>query len=200
MSSETETQPRRVMWSPLIRGVVAVLFGLLALFWPGITVLALVLVFGAFAIVDGVMAIGGAISARRESGGSRTLYGVMGALGIIAGVVAFFWPAITAIALAWVIAFWAIFTGALEIGAAFTSKSWSGHFGWLALISGALSVILGILIAVQPGAGAVALAWLIGALALVWGIVLILAGFGARPASSGAGQQFPGGGTTATET
>lgn len=189
----TQIEHRGIWWAALIRGIVAVLFGLLALFWPGVTVFALVLVFGAFAIVDGIMAFGGSFTATEENPGARFFYAVMGGLGVIAGIVAFAWPGITAIALAWVIAFWAIFSGALEMAAAFSSKSWDGRFGWLAFISGALSAILGILIIFQPAAGAVALAWMIGALALVWGIVLILAGSGVREATRQAGGDISGG-------
>ena len=98
-----------------LRGLAAVIFGLLALVWPEITVLALVLVFGAYAFVDGVFALVAAVRGRQLAGGSRAWLVLEGLLGIGAGIVAVVWPDITALALLWVIAFWAVLTGVLEI-------------------------------------------------------------------------------------
>lgn len=171
---------RLLWWPPVIRGVIAILFGMLAVLWPAITLLALVILFGVYAIVDGLVAIAGAVSGRREDGTSRTMLGVMGAIGLAIGVLALFWPAITAIALAWLIAFWALFTGILEVSASFRLRQATGAFPWLMFGSGLLSVVLGVVIAFMPGRGAVGLVWAIGVLSVVDGIALIALGLDVR--------------------
>lgn len=165
--------PQLLWWPPVIRGVLAVLFGALAVVWPRITLLALVILFGVYAVVDGVTAIGSAVTGRGADGSSRIMLGIMGALGVAAGVVALFWPAITAIALAWLIAFWALFTGILEVSAGFRLRGATGEFPWLMFLSGLLSVVLGVVIAFMPGRGALGLVWAIGVLAIVEGVTLI---------------------------
>src|SRR5919205_344074 len=106
-------QPQRALpmlagnwWALLLRGIAAVLFGLVALFSPAITLFALVIFFGAYALVDGVFAI---VAGVRGSQGHRWLLLAEGALGVLAGLIAFFWPGLTALALLYVIALWAIF-------------------------------------------------------------------------------------------
>jgi hypothetical protein len=113
------TEPQSVLpivagnwWALLLRGIAAVLFGLAALFWPGLTLFVLVIFFGAFALVDGIFAIAAGI---RGSGGRRWLLLAEGVLGVLAGLVVFFWPDITALVLLYVIAAWAIFTGILKV-------------------------------------------------------------------------------------
>lgn len=171
---------RLLWWPPVIRGVIAILFGVLAVLWPAITLLALVILFGVYAIVDGLVAIAGAVSGRREDGTSRIMLGVMGAIGLAIGVLALFWPAITAIALAWLIAFWALFTGILEVSAGFRLREATGTFPWLMFGSGLLSVVLGVVIAFMPGRGAVGLVWAIGVLSVIYGIALIALGLDVR--------------------
>ena len=176
-------------WVILLRGILGVLFGVLAFAWPGATLLALVLVWGAYAIVDGAFALYVAYQARRH--GLRWWpYLLEGLLGIAAGIVAFAWPGITVLALLYVIAAWAILTGAFEIVAAVElRKLIEGE--WLLGLSGVLSIIFGLLVAIQPDAAALAVVWLLGAYALLFGITVIvlafrLRGLGNQPGPAGA--------------
>lgn len=162
----------RTWWILAIRGAVAVLFGLLALIWPQITVFALVLVFGAYALVDGVFALVAAIRGRQLAGGGRGWLVLEGLLGVGAGIVTFVWPSITALALLWVIAFWAVLTGVLEIIAAVRLRRVLDN-EWLLIVAGALSIIFGLILMIWPGTGAIGLVWLIGGYAIVFGIVLL---------------------------
>jgi uncharacterized membrane protein HdeD (DUF308 family) len=126
----------RSWWILAVRGVVAVIFGLLALIWPEITLLALVLVFGAYAFVDGVFALVAAVRGRQLAGGSRAWLVLEGLLGVGAGVVAVLWPDITALALLWVIAVWAVLTGVLEILAAVRLRRVLDNDGLLVVCGG----------------------------------------------------------------
>src|SRR5690349_3859369 len=111
----------RHWWAVALRGAAAILFGVLALVWPGITVLALVLLFGAYALVDGAFTLAAAVGNRNggRTRGDRAWLFARGIAGILTAVIAVVWPGITALALLWVIALWAMVTGALEIVAAF---------------------------------------------------------------------------------
>ncbi|MFF5208953.1 HdeD family acid-resistance protein [Streptosporangium sp. NPDC000396] len=176
----------RTWWVYLIRGACAILFGLLAIIWPGITIYALVILFGAYAIADGVFALFGS-----GRGGSRIWMIIYGILGILAGIAAFVWPQITALALLVLIATWAIVTGIVEIVAAIRlRKEMQGE--WMFIVSGVLSVLFGILLLARPGPGALAVVWLIGTMAIIYGIALIGLAFKVkslgshRPGPSGA--------------
>jgi uncharacterized membrane protein HdeD (DUF308 family) len=161
----------RSWWILAVRAVAAVIFGLLALIWPQITLLALVLVFGAYALVDGVFALVAAARGRQLAGGSRGWLVLEGLLGIGAGIVALLWPGITALALLWVIAFWAVLTGVLEIIAAVRLRRVLDN-EWLLVVAGALSIVFGLILMIWPGSGAIGLVWLIGIYAIAFGIVL----------------------------
>jgi uncharacterized membrane protein HdeD (DUF308 family) len=162
-------------WLVALRGVAAIAFGLIALFMPGITLLALVLLFGAYAIVDGAFKV--VSGARRRADGSRDGWMVLaGILGIAAGVVAAVWPGITALVLLFIIASWAIITGVLEIVAAYQLRDQIEGEALLAL-GGALSIAFGVLAILMPGAGALAVIWLIGAYAVATGIILLIAAY-----------------------
>ncbi len=179
-------------WSLVIRGVAGVLLGVITFAWPGITLGALVLLFGAFVLIDGIAGITGAIRASRrdERWGSLLITGVAG---IVAGILTFLWPGITALALVFVIAAWAIIAGAFEIAAAVRLRRYIEH-EWLLVITGVLSVAFGVLIAMAPLAGALVLAIWVGAYAFVYGILLIALGFRLRkspPQTFGAGGQIP---------
>jgi uncharacterized membrane protein HdeD (DUF308 family) len=168
----------RNWWALVIRGVAALLFGLAALFWPGIALTVLVLLFGAYALVDGVFAV---IAAVRAAGHEPRWWAVLieGIIGILAGAVTLAWPGITALALVYVIAAWAVITGIAEVAAAIKlRKEISGE--WLLALGGIVSVLFGIYLAIAPGAGALALVWIIGIYAIFWGIVLIALGFRLR--------------------
>jgi uncharacterized membrane protein HdeD (DUF308 family) len=181
----------RYWWLLVVRGVVGILFGVLALIWPEATLAALVLLFGAYAIVDGVATLYAAITGRgtgdrafgrdRASGGHRAWLAVEGLLGIGAGLVAFLWPGITALVLLWVIAFWAVLTGAMEIATAIRLRRELEH-EWLLGLAGVASVVFGLLLILLPGTGALALIWLIGTYALLFGVILIVLGLRLRGA------------------
>jgi uncharacterized membrane protein HdeD (DUF308 family) len=165
----------RNWWVLALRGLAAIVFGVLAFVWPGITLWVLVLLFGAYMLVDGIFAIVAAVrAAGREARWWLLL--IEGVLGVLAGLVAFFWPGLTALALLYFIAAWAIVTGILElVGAIKLRQEIEGE--WALGLSGALSVLFGVLLVVIPApAGLLSLVWLIGAYALAFGaLVLVLA-------------------------
>jgi len=159
-------------WLLLLRGIVAILFGVLAFIWPGITLLTLVLFYGAFALADGVLALGHAIMGGNV--GSRWWLALVGIAGIVAGLVTFLMPGLTALVLLFFIAGWAIAMGVFQIvGAIRLRKEIDNE--WSLGLSGALSVLIGIILLVAPGAGALGLIWVIGAEAIVFGILLVMA-------------------------
>jgi uncharacterized membrane protein HdeD (DUF308 family) len=162
-------------WALALRGLVAVLFGLLTFFLPGITLVTLVLLFGAYSLVDGAFNV---VAFFRAASHHWALL-IEGVIGIIAGVITFAWPAITAIALLYVIAFWAILTGIFEIIAGIRLRKVITH-EWLLLVMGVLSFLFGLLILFAPGAGALAIVLWIGAYALVFGIFLLALAFRLR--------------------
>jgi uncharacterized membrane protein HdeD (DUF308 family) len=168
----------RNWWLVVLRGVAAIIFGVLALLNPGAAILGLVLVFGVYALVDGVMAIVSAFY-RRQSDARWWAVALEGLIGVAVGVLAILWPGITAISLLYLIAAWAIITGIMEMVAAVRlRKEITGE--WLLFLAGVLSVIAGIAIAFMPGPGAVAVVWTIAAYALVSGIVMIALGLRLR--------------------
>lgn len=168
----------RNWWLLALRGGVAVLFGIMAWVWPGITALALALLFGAYALVDGITALYHAFKGGVR-GQSRTWLALTGACGVIAGVIALFWPGVTAFALILLIGAWAIITGVTEIVAAIWMRRRIEGEGWH-LLSGALSVVFGLALLVWPGAGGLALIWIIGVFSIAFGLSLIAAAFRLR--------------------
>ncbi|HVX30316.1 MAG TPA: HdeD family acid-resistance protein [Nitrolancea sp.] len=160
----------RNWWLIALRGVIAVIFGILALIWPGLTVLTLVIFFGAYAIVDGVFAIGTAIrhAERRMEWWPELVEGI---IGILFGLVAFIWPGLTALGLLYIIGAWAVITGIAEIAAAVRLRAVINN-EWFLGISGALSVLWGVILFIFPGSGAIALAWVIGIFAIIYGASL----------------------------
>lgn len=179
-------------WVVVLRGLAGMAFGLVTFFAPGISLAALVLVFGAYAFADGVLAIISAI--RREHPGNRWwLLLLEGIAGIAAGVVTLLWPGITALVLLYVIAAWALVTGVLEIAAAIRlRKAIKGE--WLLILSGILSVALGVMLVLWPGPGALALVIWIGAYAFVFGALLLALGLRLRSLrpSTGTSRTVPG--------
>jgi uncharacterized membrane protein HdeD (DUF308 family) len=161
-------------WTLVLRGVVAILFGVLAFIWPGVTLSVLVLLFGAYALVDGIAAI---IVGIKEYGERERWWATLliGAVSVVAGIVTFFMPGITALALLSLIAFWAIAHGVLEIMAAVRLRH-EIEGEWLLGLGGALSIAFGVLMVISPGAGALAVVWWIAAFALVYGAVLVTLG------------------------
>ena len=161
-------------WVVGLRGILGIIFGLICLLTPGIAVQVFVILFAAYMLVDGVFAIISGIRAARngERWGLLLLEGVVD---IAAGAVAVLWPAITLVALIWVIAVWAIISGALMLGAAFGLNLDHGRW-WLAL-GGIASIIFGVLLVIEPLVGAVVLTMWVGAYAIVFGGVLLVLAF-----------------------
>ncbi|HEY7066700.1 MAG TPA: HdeD family acid-resistance protein [Chloroflexota bacterium] len=165
-------------WMLLVRGAVALLFAVLAIVWPGITLTALVYLFGVYAFVDGVFVLWlGGVAAQANRRWWPFL--LEGFAGIGAGVLSFVAPGAVALALVFLIAAWAIVTGLAEIVAAIELRKYiDGE--WALGLAGILSVVFGILVAAQPGAGALALIWVIAGYALLFGITLSVLAFRVR--------------------
>jgi uncharacterized membrane protein HdeD (DUF308 family) len=164
-------------WIVALRGVLAILFGIAAFVWPGLTILSMVFLFAGYSIVDGALGIALAIRGARRGERWVALL-VMGILGLIAGIVSAVWPAITVVAFVLVMAFWAAFTGILLLAAAFDVKRNHGR-GWLVL-GGIVSVAYGVLLLIAPLLGALVLTWWVGAHALVLGGTLLVLAFRLR--------------------
>ena len=165
----------RNWWAIVLRGVCAVLFGLAAFAWPGLTLAVLVIMYGAYALVDGIFAVIAAIAARQPG---RFPWGVLlaGLAAIGVGVLTFAMPGLTALALLYLIAAWAILRGVFEVIAAVHLRREIDH-EWLLAASGVLSIVLGVFLVIAPGAGAIALLWAIGGMAIVVGVIMIALGF-----------------------
>jgi uncharacterized membrane protein HdeD (DUF308 family) len=165
--------PKRAWGLVVLRGVMALLFGLFALVWPGVTALALAVLFGVYALADGIGLLVDAFrNPDRSHRGMRILGGV---LGIAAGVIAIVWPGITAAALAILVGAWALVTGIAEIAAAIRlRKQIQGEL--LLGLAGLVSAIFGLLVLLWPALGAAAIASIIGIFALIYGVVLIALG------------------------
>lgn len=171
---------RRISLLLALRGVLALIFGVLALVWPEATVLALALLFGIYAIVDGIGLIAGGLDRGGERG-RRWLYVLAGLLGIAAGVIALLWPQLTALTLVVLAGAWAIVTGVLEIAAAVRlRRELTGE--WVIALLGIISVIAGVIILLRPDVGAVALATVLGVYAIIAGAVLLVAAWRLRKA------------------
>lgn len=166
----------RNWWLLALRGLLALIFGFLALIWPAITLRVLVILFGAYALVDGLFRVITALKDTRKRWGILLLEGV---IGIAVGIVAFIWTDITALALLYLIAAWALVTGILEIIVAVWLRK-ELRDEWLLGLAGLASVVLGLLLAIWPGSGALAIVWLIGGYAIVFGVLLIVLAFRLR--------------------
>jgi uncharacterized membrane protein HdeD (DUF308 family) len=175
--------PRRLWVLLALRGVLALVFGVLALLWPDVTLLALALLFAAYAVVDGAGMVASGLS--QDGRDERWSYVLAGVVGIVAGVLAALWPDVTALALVVLAGAWAVATGVLEIVAAVRlRRALTGE--WALALLGALSVVAGVVIFVRPDVGAVALSTVLGTYALVAGAVLLVAAWRLRKAPAGA--------------
>lgn len=174
-----ETAPKRLMlhalarnwWLILLRGLAAIAFGIITFVWPGVSLVTLVLLYGAYAFADGVVALLAAI--RGGSPAPRWWLVAVGLLGIAAGLLTLVVPGITALMLLFFIAFWSIAIGVMQIAGAIRLRKEIEN-EWLLIASGAISVLFGIVLLVQPGAGALGLVLVIGAFAVVHGIALVM--------------------------
>ena len=168
----------RSWWLLLLRGLAAIVFGVLTWFQPGISLAALVLLFAAYSMSDGILGVWTAIIGRKDHEDWWVLL-LEGLLGIGVGVLTFLVPGITALALLFYIAIWAIATGVLEIVAAIRLRmDIKGE--WALILAGLASVLFGVLLVAQPAAGALALLWLIASYAIVFGALLVVLAFKAR--------------------
>lgn len=161
-------------WVVALRGVLGIAFGVIALIWPDITLLSLVLLFSAYMLVDGILAIVSAVRAAR-SGHRWLLLVAEGLLRIAVGVLAFLWPEITVLAFVIIVAVWSIVSGSMMVAAALRLNRAYGR-GWMS-IGGFLSVVLGILLIAAPPVGALILTWWIGIYAAMFGVILLVLAF-----------------------
>jgi uncharacterized membrane protein HdeD (DUF308 family) len=159
-------------WLFTLRGVLGIIFGILALIFPGPTILSLVLLFSAYMLVDGIFGIISAVRAIRRKEDRWGLLIFEGLLDIATGVVAFLWPGLTVVAFVWLIAAWAIFSGGLMMAAGFRLNIEHGR--WWLVLGGLLSLAYGVLLIIAPLIGAVVLTWWLGAYALVFGVALVI--------------------------
>jgi uncharacterized membrane protein HdeD (DUF308 family) len=168
----------RAWWLVLLRGIAAILFGILALAWPQVTLVSLVLLWGAWALIDGVTAL---VAGWKAKDGGKPMWQIVlvGVVGIVAGVLTFVMPGVTAIALLIMIAVWAIVSGVFQIVAAIRLRKEIAN-EWMLILSGALSVVFGVLMIISPGAGALAVLWLIGSFAMAFGVLLVILAFRLR--------------------
>jgi uncharacterized membrane protein HdeD (DUF308 family) len=158
--------------------VLAIIFGLIVLFLPGIALLAFIWVFAVYAIVDGIVAVVVAIR-ERESLNRWGWVLVEGVLSIVAGILAFAYPRETALVLLFIIAAWAVLTGIMEIVAAFSMREHVSH-EWALALAGILSIVFGIILFAHPGAGILAILWLVGIYSIIFGALFIVRAFQLR--------------------
>ncbi len=165
-------------WGALaLRGAFAVLFALIAIFWPGITAKALIVLFGFYVLADGILALAAGLRAAHRHRRSGPLL-LEGAFNIAIGFIILGWPGAALVALIYLLALWAIITGVALVAAGLALIRLSGE--WLLLLSGVLSILFGLILFAQPAAGIVALAWWLGIYALVFGIMLLSVAFRIR--------------------
>jgi uncharacterized membrane protein HdeD (DUF308 family) len=158
-------------WLLLLRGIAAIIFGILAFVWPGLTLVTLVLLYGAFALVDGVISLIAAFTGSAKPVPTWWLV-VVGLLGIAAGIATFAWPGITAIVLVLFIGAWALVHGIFEITGAIQLRKEIDN-EWMLILGGLLSVAFGLIVLFAPGAGALGLIWAIASYSIVFGILFI---------------------------
>lgn len=163
-------------WALLIRGLAAVIFGAVAMAWPTNSILALVIVYGAYVLVDGAFSVVGAFSSHS---GERWWQGLSGLFSVAAGVMAFIWPGLTALVLVMIIGVWSIVRGLLEIMAAIRLRKVIPN-EWMLIAAGLISVLLGVVLIASPLVGALALIWAVGMWAIAFGLLMIGLAFRVR--------------------
>ena len=160
----------RNWWLILLRGVLAIIFGVLTFIWPGLTLLTLVMLYGAFAFVDGAFALAAAVT--KGAPAPRWWLAVVGIVGIGAGIATLLWPGITGVVLLYFIAVWAIVAGIFQIIGAIKLRAETSD-EWMLITAGVLSVVFGVLILLFPEAGALGLSFGIATFAIAYGVLLI---------------------------
>ena len=169
---------KEIRWSMGLRGLAAGVFGVLALSWPGMTLWALLVIFGVYALVDGVCAVAGSVAARRMLTDWWVML-LLGVFGIALGIITFARPGVTALILLFFIAARALVIGVMDIAAAIRLRKVIRH-EWLLVLAGIFSTLFGVLVLAYPAAGALALVWLIGWYALLVGVSQIVFAIVAR--------------------
>jgi uncharacterized membrane protein HdeD (DUF308 family) len=161
----------RNWWLLALRGLAAIIFGVLAFVWPAATIAALVILFGAYAVADGILAIAAALS---NVVGQQRRWSILlqGVVSLVIGIATFVWPNVTGLTLLYLIAVWAITTGILGIVVAIELRRELSN-EWLLVLSGIASIVFGVLVIVFPGAGALSVLWMIAAYAVVIGVLLL---------------------------
>jgi uncharacterized membrane protein HdeD (DUF308 family) len=167
-------------WSLVLRGIVLVALGIVAIVWPDITVAVLIALFGALVLIDGILASVGAI-VNRKSHEQWWLTLLAGLVGIFIGIAVFAWPGVTTLVLLYIIAAWLVMVGIIAMIAAFPLRQEIRH-PWLLLLAGIIAFFGGIALFVYPVSGAVAIVWVIGLLAIAYGLTLFVLGFQVRSA------------------
>lgn len=171
MFERQRTFTEQFRWLAVIRGLVAIAAGVLAFVWPGISLIILVYIFAIYSIVNGFLAIIIAFGVRSLLSAWWALF-IEGLVGIAIGIITFFWPHITMLALLLLIAVWAALLGIFEVAAAFTNNVPAGE-RWMVGVAGALSILFALLLFVHPGVGLLTIIWMVGFYTIAWGITLI---------------------------
>ena len=164
----------------LLRGVIGIVFGIMIMIWPQATIVVLMVLIGIWALVDGV-GLAAQVFAKGASTGQRVFFGVMALLALVVALVAIFRPGVAASAVTWVIGIWLLVRGLFELVGAFSSTVAAPR--WLLVLGALLDLVLGWLFVANPGTAAVAVAWLIGLVAVAWGIVFVVLAIAARSAT-----------------
>ena len=164
----------------LLRGVIGIVFGIMIMIWPQATIVVLMVLIGIWALVDGV-GLAAQVFAKGASTGQRVFFGVMALLALVVALVAIFRPGLAASAVTWVIGIWLLVRGLFELVGAFSSTVAAPR--WLLVLGALLDLVLGWLFVANPGTAAVAVAWLIGLVAVAWGIVFVVLAIAARSAT-----------------
>ncbi|MBD8079649.1 HdeD family acid-resistance protein [Cellulosimicrobium arenosum] len=184
--SAFSTTAKQVWYWPLIRGVVAIALGIVAIAWPGITAAALIWVIGIFAVVDGILEIVEGIR-RRGTGGATALLVTMGVLSLAVGILLLVWPGKTAIVLTWIVGFWLVVYGLFQSISSLELRKVPGSgWGW-GVFAGVLALVFGLLVLFNVNAGLVSIVWLIAVFTIIWGIMLVAFGFQIRSLGKQAG-------------
>ncbi|MTG89275.1 HdeD family acid-resistance protein [Cellulosimicrobium sp. BIT-GX5] len=178
---------RQVWYWPVLRGVLAIIFGIVALSWPDKTAAVIIWVVGIFAVVDGVVEIVEGIR-RRGTGNGTAVLVTMGVLSLAVGVVLLVWPGKTAIVLTWIVGFWAVVYGLFQTVASLDLRKVPGSgWGW-GVVAGLLGIVFGLLVLFNVNAGLVSIVWLLALFAIVWGVMLVAFGFQIRSLGRRAGR------------
>jgi uncharacterized membrane protein HdeD (DUF308 family) len=178
---------KQVWYWPVVRGVLAIILGIVAIAWPDITAAAIIWVIGIFAVVDGIVEIVEGIR-RRGTGNGTAVLVTMGVLSLAVGILLLVWPGKTAIVLTWIVGFWAVVYGLFQTVASLELRKVPGSgWGW-GVFAGLLGLVFGLLVLFNVNAGLVSIVWILAVFAILWGVMLIAFGFQIRSLGRQAGQ------------